>query len=297
MLVAADWQAVLRVLRRADPAWITAALALAATDRLLLNYRWQRLLAAGGVPLRFTSLLKLQLAANFLGAFLPSSFGVDAVRITALCRRGEPKARVIAATLVDRASLVLATFLAGTVAVLALAHARIPRSITELVLTGTTLLAAAAALCFDRRVRRALRLRLLPHLPGRLARLLGAVGEALIALPGERAALLPVTVLTLMLFGVRVLFTGALALACGTPIPLADLALILPILWLLLMLPVTIGNLGLQDAGYVGLLALVGVGAPVAASISLLEHVVSRVISLPGAFLLEGVAARRVPET
>lgn len=57
----------------------------------------------------FLRLFPVQLAANFFGPFLPSSMGVDAVRIAALCRAGNPTALVVAATLVDRVSIVIAT--------------------------------------------------------------------------------------------------------------------------------------------------------------------------------------------
>jgi len=71
-----------------------------------------------------------------------------------------------------------------------------------------------------------------------------------------------------------------------------DLLLIIPILWIIVMLPITIGGLGVQDAGYVALMALVGVSAPVAVGMSLLEHLISRAVSLPGAFLIDSMSSK-----
>jgi uncharacterized membrane protein YbhN (UPF0104 family) len=120
-----------------------------------------------------------------------------------------------------------------------------------------------------------------------------AIADASLAFRHEGGTLIAVTVLTAMLLMIRILFTKALTLACGVGIPITSLMLIIPILWIILMLPVTIGNIGLQDAGYVGLMSLIGVGAPVAVSVSLLEHVILRLVCLPGAFLIDSVAVRR----
>src|SRR6185437_12217969 len=133
----AHWQSVVGVLRQVEGRWVLIAFLLGIADRLLLNYRWQILLAARGVSVGFLRLFGIQLAANFFGAFLPSSMGVDAVRIAALCRAGEPTPLVVAATLVDRASIVIATFIFGSAAILTLAGERIPRGVEQVVLYST----------------------------------------------------------------------------------------------------------------------------------------------------------------
>ena len=289
----AHWQSVVGVLRQVAGRWVLLALLLGIADRLLLNYRWQILLAARGVDVGFLRLFGIQLAANFFGAFLPSSMGVDAVRIAALCRAGEPTALVVAATLVDRASIVIATFLFGSAAILGLAGERVPRDLERVVLYSTVALVLLALAALHPAVRRRVRLALLPRMPQRWARAVSAVADASLAFRHEGRTLTAVAVLTAVLLAVRILFTKALTLACGVEIPIASLALIIPILWIILMLPITIGNIGLQDAGYVGLMSLIGIGAPIAVSVSLLEHVIMRVVCLPGAFLIDSIAARR----
>src|SRR5215469_15411126 len=289
----AHWQSVVGVLRQVAGKWVFAAFVLAVADRLVLNYRWQILLAARGVAVGFARLFAIQLAANFFGMFLPSSVGVDAVRIAALCRAGEPTALVVAATLFDRASVVVGTFIFGSVAILTLAGERIPRDLAGVVLYSTLAVVAVTLAALHPAVRRRVRLALLPRIPERWGRAVSAVADAALAFRHEGGTLVAVTVLTAVLFALRILFTKALALACGAGIPLTSLMLIIPILWIILMLPLTIGNIGLQDAGYVGLMSLIGVGAPIAVAISLLEHLIMRVVCLPGAFLIDTLAVSR----
>ncbi len=83
-------------------------------------------------------------------------------------------------------------------------------------------------------------------------------------------------------------------LAFGVDVGFADLLLVIPILWIIVMLPITIGGIGLQDAGYVAVMALIGVTPAIAVSMSIIEHVVTRAVSLPGALFLSDVAGNRV---
>lgn len=60
------------------------------------------------------------------------------------------------------------------------------------------------------------------------------------------------------------------------------------------MLPITIGGFGVQEASYVLLMSLIGIGPAVAVSMSLIEHVVARLASLPGLlFIGDFLGARK----
>lgn len=289
----AHWQSVIGVLERVAGGWVFVAVCLSAADRLVCNYRWQILLAARGVSVGFLRLFVVQLGANFFGSFLPSSVGIDAIRIAAICRAGEPTAPVIAATLIDRVSKGIATFLFGSLAILTLAGQRIPHDLRQVVLYSTLAIVIITLAAFHPAVWRRVRLRLLLRLPERWGTAVSAVAEASLAFRRDGSALLAVTLLAVGLFAIRILCIKALTLACGVEIPIASLVLIIPIIWIILMLPVTIGNIGLQDASYVALMSLIGVGAPIAVSLSLLEHLITRLACLPGAFLFDTLALRK----
>jgi len=293
VIAIADWRAVTVVLKSVAPKWVGVALALAVVDRLLLNYRWQLLLLAQGISVTFGRLFKVQLAANFLGSFLPTSVGVDAVRAATLCRWGNPMALVVAATLVDRATMVLATLVFGSTMILVLAEARLPPKLEVSVLTITVLVMVAGGVILLPSVRRWVRSVLLPRLPARLGQASAAIGRASLMYRHARPTLGRVALVTLVIFVGRILFAKSLALACGVDVPFRDLLMVVPILWIIVMLPITVGGLGVQDAGYMALMALVGVSAPVAVSMSVLEHVLTRFVSLPGAFLIDTHARHR----
>jgi uncharacterized protein (TIRG00374 family) len=294
VLAFADWRAVWAVLSTVDLAWVAAAAGLAACDRVIVNYRWQVLLAALRVKAEFWPLMRIQLAANFAGSFLPSSLGVDALRVTALVQAGEPSTPVIASTLFDRFSLAFASLLFGSVMLLVLAGARVPPDVANAVFAATAVGLLACALCLLGPVRRWGRLELLPRVPERVRARLGAIAEATLAYRHHWSAVATTIVVTLGLFAVRIMFAKSLGLACGVNVGFLDLLLVIPLLWIVVMLPITIGSIGVQDAGYVVLMGLVGVDPAVAVSMSLIEHVVSRAVSLPGV-LFVGDFIRKVP--
>lgn len=282
----ADWREVWSVLRSVRLEWAAYALALAIADRLILNVRWRTLLAARGVMTGFVRLFRVQLAANFLGSFLPSSLGVDAVRIGALCRVGHPPAQVIAATLIDRISIALATLVLGSITVLALARARIPPQIAQFVWLMTAVALITFGACLHPSVRRWVRTKLLTRIPGRLRQMTADVAKAALAFRHDGRTAAWVAITTAAVFLVRILFAKCVAYSCGADLAFLDLLLVVPILWIIVMLPITIGGLGVQDAGYVVLMSLLGVSAPVAVSMSLVEHIVVRIATLPGALFI-----------
>jgi uncharacterized protein (TIRG00374 family) len=295
VILLADGKAVLQVLRQVEGPWLAVAFAAAFLDRVVTNYRWQVLLSGRGVILGFLKLFRVQLAANFIGSFLPGFIGVDAARITGLCRNGFSAAPVIAATLVDRATLALATLLAGGLAVLFLAHDRVPAYIAQGVLFMVIAATAVTAMVLMPAVRRWLRLKVLPKFPQKIGMHIHEIADATLAYRHQAVVGLEVLMATIVLFALRIAFAKAVAHACGLDLAWSDLLLVIPVLWVVVMLPFTIGGLGIQDAGYVVLMALIGVAAPVAVGMSLLEHVISRLVCLPGVFFLNDVAGFSSP--
>ncbi len=292
VLALADWREVLEVMRRVDLGWVGIALLLAICDRIVTNFRWRAFLTARGVDVGFMRLFRVQLLANFIGSFLPGFIGVDAVRIGALCRAGEPTAPVVAATLVDRFTIALATLLLGAATVLLLAGTRLPSHVVQFVLVLAAAGTATVMTGLHPGVRRWARSRILPWVPERLRHTVAEVGRASLAYRHQPALILRVVFLTAVLFFVRILFAKSLGHACGIDIGIAELLLVIPVLWVVVMVPITVGGIGVQDAGYVVLMGFIGIGAPVAISMSLVEHIVSRVASLPGAFFLAEARAR-----
>jgi len=297
VLAFADWRSVGAVLKTVELHWVAAGFVLLLLDRVILNSKWQVLLAARVVLVGFWKLLRVQLAANFLGSFLPSTVGVDFVRVAALVRAGHSSASVIAATLVDRASMVLGTFIFASITVLVLSQVAIPAEMSRIVLAITVIGVLICATALHPGIRRWVRLSLVTRLPEKFRNAIHSVADALLAYRHDWRALTWATLTTVVTLVLRILFAKCVALSCGVDVRFVDLLLVIPILWIIVMLPITIGNIGVQEAGYVAVMTLIGVGPAVAVSMSIIEHVVARAVSLPGALFISDVTTRGTQNT
>src|SRR3546814_16191301 len=83
------------------------------------------------------------------------------------------------------------------------------------------------------------------------------------------------------------------AWALGLHFPIAHFFIFVPIVNLLTQIPLTVGGLGLREAGFVSLFGVVGMNAESALALSLLVYAMSVAATLPAAwfFLRRGVAA------
>ena len=79
-------------------------------------------------------------------------------------------------------------------------------------------------------------------MPERFRVTIASVVAASVAYSQEWRTLGGVAGLTAVAFVVRILFAKAVAYSVGVDIPFLDLLLIIPILWILVMLPITIGG-------------------------------------------------------
>jgi uncharacterized protein (TIRG00374 family) len=287
-----DWTSVFHALAGASIGWVAVIVLLVGLERATLNLKWRALLSAGGLRLGYFRLFRIQLAANALGSLLPSSIGVDALRIAGLWRWPEQRATALAATLLDRLSTALATAVVGASMVLLVAAVLVGH-------TGVIIISSAAVfgiLVIGLLISppgRALVNSLAQRLPAGIKAKFDSAADATRKIFRDRSAILTSLWTSLAAIGLRVLIGKALLLACGVDVPLATLGYVLPVVWGLTMLPISIGGIGVQDSAYVLLLGQAGVDAPTAIAVSLLDHLLSRSPLLIGIFFWRDVTIQR----
>lgn len=274
--------------------WAIAAIGLTLVERFLQTIKWAALLRAKGPAPGTPSLYRIQLIATFFGSFFPSSVGVDTIRTVAVNRRGVDVMPAVAATLVDRASTIFGQLVLGALAALALS-ASLPASLRWFIwsLAAITFV-FVALLSISPLVARLNRVigRFLGHaVMDKMHRLY----HAILSYAKKPQVLVWTAVVTLVVFVVRLLFGQAVVWAMGVELNIIQLALVLPLLWLLAMLPITLGSFGIQEGAYLVLFGVFGVTATAAVSVSLLEHMVVRIAVLPGGLLW--IISRRMPRT
>ena len=272
--------------RTASIPWLLAALGLYFAMVFVSAWRWGLLLRAQRIVMRLGSLLRSYLVATFFNNFLPSNIGGDVVRVRDTAQAAGSKTRAATVVLVDRGIGLL-----GLVFVAAAGASLLPKgspvvgpfgpSLLWLILAAGTAM-AAPMLVMPQRVGQLLAPLKALHqewVEERISRLVAALvrfRETPLALGlGFFGAILVQAIL--------VGFYAAIAQALGVPIPMAHLAVMIPLSFIVQMAPVSVNGLGVREATFSYYFAQLGLPLESALALSFLGAVLVMVFSLSGA--------------
>ncbi|MGQ9560888.1 MAG: lysylphosphatidylglycerol synthase transmembrane domain-containing protein [Candidatus Oleimicrobiaceae bacterium] len=264
LLMKARVREIWAAMSRADATLLVVAFALMVVGYVISTLRWQMLLRALDIHLPFRALLASYCVAIFVGNFLPSTVGGDAVRAYDTVRMSGRKGAPIAAVLVDRLLGVLALVLFAAVVVLVRADGRAALPwLRWMVLAGLAGMAALVAWIFRQRGSGVGGGD--PSFSGGRRRLLGVVSGAVAtfrAFGGNMSALGKGLAYSILLQTNVVIHFYLIARAVGIQLGLGHFFLIVPIATIVTMLPVTINGIGIRENAFVFLLAPFAVPAP-----------------------------------
>jgi len=275
--------------RRASLAWLGAALVLFAMNVLVSTWRWALLMRAQQVTVRTSTLVASYLVAGFYNNFLPSNIGGDVIRIRDTAPSAGSKTLATTIVLTDRGLGLLAlVFVAALGASLSSAavgptHQATAPVVPWLLWLGFAVSAGVSvpALLAPSAVGRLLRpLRVfhpewVEERVGRLTRALGRFGES----PGALAACFGSAVLVQALL---VLFYVAVAWSMQIPVSPWNLAVIVPVTFLVQMLPVSINGLGVREATFALYFGRIGLPVESALAVSFVGAGLVMLFSLIG---------------
>ncbi len=272
--------------KTASVAWLMAALGLYLLMVLASAWRWGLLLTAQGVVVPARTLTGSFLVATFFNNFLPSNIGGDVIRIADTAKPAGSKTLAATVVLVDRGigllGLALLAAVAGTV-VGDTGASPVSASLLWAGFGAATLAAAPALLAPAWLIRLLGPLRRLnPEWVGaRLNRLTGVLEnfrQAPVALAGCFAGAVLVQV-------ILVGFSAAIAHAIGVSIDPWHMAVLVPVSFLVQMLPVSVNGFGLREATFSFYFARLGLPIEAALVISLLGAGLVMLFSLSGAVI------------
>ena len=284
-------RALLDPVKGADLRFLAMAYALAVAGMLIRTVRWRILLTAVGAKVSFKRLLYLYFVGGFFNVFLPTGLGGDVVRVLEI-GPGATSEQAAGTVLVDR--------LAGFVALFVMALAALPFA-SGLLPPGLALaigllaggVCLGAVLLFEGRILP----RLTARLPARLSLDSGGwLGRtyAVITLCGARAIWGALGVSAV--YNLSVIWAGVfVARAFGLQVSAWYFLLFIPITVLALLVPISIGGLGVRESIYVTLFGQVGLTAAQATVLSLGVYSLDVVTGLVGGglYLVAGLRGLR----
>ena len=294
-----DWPQLLELLRTARPGWLGAAVLLMGAERVVAVIKWDILLVAKGTKVPFWPLMRITLMGNFAGLFLPSSLSIDVVRGYELYRHTARGALSASSVLVDRILGLFSLLMICLVGMLF--HGSWTASPAPRIFLIAATVAAAAPVFV-------LQLESVPRWVERrwpaasrhpLANKALAAHRAFLDYKRYPRALAACFIGSVLLQIVRVLTVYALALTFSVDAPLLLIFVIVPVSMLLVMIPITIGGLGVREASFVALFAAAGMSKTDAFAVSFANSVLANLVSMLGglAYLFHRSAAVPAPPT
>jgi hypothetical protein len=289
LLSRVDLQRLWQTARGASIPLLAMALLLYLGMILLSAWRWGLLLAAQHVHIGFATLTRSFLVATFFNNFLPSNIGGDVIRIRDTARAAGSKTLATTVVLVDRGiGLLGLVFVAavGTTLAARMSEALGPvgPGVLWTALAGALLIATPAVM--------------LPHHVGRVLRPLRALHQQWVEVRIERltsalarfreapSALLICFLGAILVQAVLVAFYAAIALGLGLSVPLTHLAIVVPLSFIVQMLPLSVNGFGIREATFVVYFQQIGLPAESALALSFIGAALIMLFSTSGAVAL-----------
>lgn len=242
------------VARTASVSWLGGALALYLAMILASAWRWGLLLQAQRLVFRFSRLTGSFLVATFFNNFLPSNIGGDVIRIADTAPAAGSKTLATTVVLVDRAigllGLVLLAAIGATLApeLVDDGGGRVGPGMFWLGF-GAALLVAAPVLLLPQALPRLLQPLRVFH-PEWVDERLDRLGSALDRFRDAPATLFWCFAGAVLVQAILVGFYLAIARSMAIPVGFSELAVIVPISFLVQMLPVSVNGFGVREATF-----------------------------------------------
>jgi uncharacterized protein (TIRG00374 family) len=287
-----DLKQVAGQLAAANPWLILAALAVFEVAIIVNGAKWQVLLRAQGVRVPFAAMLQFLFTGFFFNNFLPANVGGDVIRGYGLARYTDRPAAAAVSVIVDRIVGLIAYMSTAFVAAIILVNLRGGQGLQELewvAFVALLALLAGFAVLLSRRVRTGVSRFFAARWLAPLAPLWSRISSAFDAYRFKYAALAMAFGMGLLGIICTTFVNWLLSQSMGGLMPLSVILLLNPLIALVLMLPISIGGIGVSQAVYPFFYGLAGVPPSHALAVSLLMQAIMIVGSLPGAvFWLRG---------
>ncbi|MCH8042347.1 MAG: flippase-like domain-containing protein [Planctomycetes bacterium] len=260
--------------------WLVVALVSTGLMVIVSTYKWHVLLHGLGIVVNGWTLLRLYLIGLFVSACLPGIVGGDVVRWHMAGNVTGKRLKVGATILAERAlgvvSLVILCLL-----VVAFGWQRFATRPILALCGGITVVAVGGmAIALNRRLIVNLRFRTRRSLLGRCTRLAYHLNRTFREFPRRSILVALAHSFLFYLCGGVALFY--ICVAFSVDISLVEAITIQSLICLLLLIPISLGGLGLTQAGDVYLFSLIGVSPDIALGISIVRLILYYTYALPG---------------
>jgi uncharacterized protein (TIRG00374 family) len=268
--------------------YLLVALAIYFGAIALGSVKWQILLKAQGINVPLGNLLSFTFQGLFFGNFLPTNVGGDLVRGYDLARHTLLPAETAISVIVDRMLGLIAFIFVAVVMALLVVYTAGQAALWEVAVVAAIALLALSgifALMLSHRLRRLIGRLFRLALLSRLAPLYDRLSSALSAYRRSYGALALSFCISILVLTIGSVVNYLISLSLGGGISLLHIFLFTPLITFVLLIPMSVGGIGLNQSAYVFFFNLVGVPEHKSLAISLVMQAIIIISSLPGGVL------------
>jgi uncharacterized protein (TIRG00374 family) len=292
-----DFKVVMRTILKTDLRYMVLIVALALFDRYLTAYKWNMLLKVRGIVLSNFEAFKIYLSSGFVGTFLPSTVGGDVVRVLRTKMSGGKFDQITASVLVERIIGLLAAALLAVLALTFLVSTQETRfrEIYYFAWFFLVTLVCCLIISVQPRMFNLIKRALARFERFKLVRMYLDLHSAYMELSKHWKVLVLFGILSLFRHGVLVLMNFFGARALGLPIAFEYVLAIIPVCAIVLLLPISINAIGLNEGAFIFLFGLAGLTAEESLSLSLFMRVFQLLLLIPAGlvFLYDSVKMKK----
>lgn len=279
-----------RILRESNLEFVVLIFVLYLALRFHSAYRWFVLLHGKNPAISFGKVIRFTFISLFMGSFMPG--GVELVRMYLMSKTTADFTLTISSMLVERVFSLLTLFLLVLLG-LFFAPLALPPMLGRFAWLGLLLLALGSLTAMNSTFRSVIDRQLQS---GWLTPLRTRLGKIYTHLDSYKLQPYLLGWSILLAFNqqfLRIAITVIGAWALGVKLPLLTFVVLVPIIFFVSVLPISVSGLGVREVAFVSLLSLVGVSAERAFTLSLLLYGIGLLTTLPGAYLYAKASPER----
>jgi hypothetical protein len=284
LLRIADISAVREAFGQASVLPLLGAVVVMLTGLVVSAWKWQILLRVDGIHCSLATLCRYYLVGIYFNNFLPTSIGGDAARVYFISKEYGKSIGALTSIFAERFSGLLALILYAIFA--SSLEPRVAELGMRSSIVGLMGMALGVSLLF---FCRSFQRGFWSYLPKRLRSKAEQFAMGLRRYLADRTARRTMVWTSLVYPFLVILVYFMCARSLGGTITITALAVVVPLVTLLTLIPFSLNGLGIREGGFVFLLSFFGVAKAEALSISLLCYALTLLFSVVGGLIFLGM--------
>lgn len=283
IIVNIDWSDSIETIKQGNLLLICFAVLLIFIGRLILSYKWEILLKTSRRKLiSFWRLFILNYIGYFWGLILPSGISIDIVRGYYLSKDISDRVTSASSVIVDRLTGLVSLLLMCFLGILFYGHLIIDKNLKfSLLMLGAVLLFGIIVV-FSKRFTFIINQKSKVLRENRIGKILLKVHHAVVIYRDYPRLLIIAFGIAVIIQVLRILIVYVISLAFYSEVPIGYYIVIVPIMYIVAMLPVAFMGIGVREGTLVAFFAYFGLSTADAFVISLTNSLLDIFVSLGG---------------